>query len=73
MSLESRACFRNLTSSSERVMPFPILTWSGDHSLMSYLGSLSFQLMRLSSFVQPLDDSERTAIRPHGNGYIPGE
>ena len=26
------------------------------------LGSLSFQLMRLSSFVQPLDDSERTAI-----------
>lgn len=49
-------------SSSDRVMPLPIFAWSGDHSRMSYLGSLSFQLMRLSSLVHPLDDSERTAI-----------
>lgn len=43
-------------------MPLPIFSWSGDHSRMSYLGSLSFQLIRFSSLVQPLEDSERTAI-----------
>src|SRR5574344_1545594 len=47
-------------SSSDKVTPLPIFSCSGDQSLMSYFGAAPFQLMRLSSFLQPFVFSDKT-------------
>ena len=49
-------------SSSVRVIPLPIFSWSGAQSRRSYLGMLSFQDTRFSSFVHPFLLSQRTPI-----------
>ena len=53
----------NATSSSLlKVIPLLIFLPSGDQSRMSYLGSRSFQLIRLICFSHPFSDLDRTPI-----------
>src|SRR5690554_2876161 len=52
--------FSSTSSSFVKVSPLPIRSWFSDHSRMSYFGSRSFQLTRVSSFVHPRLLSEST-------------
>ena len=55
----ARIFFKTSASSVVRVIPLLILVWSSFQSLISYFASLSFQLTRFSSLVQPLALVER--------------
>ena len=53
----------NTISPAVRVTPFPYFVWSRSQVLISYTGSLSFQDMKLSSFVYPLFVSDIFPIK----------
>src|SRR5271157_3477554 len=54
--------FNANSSSLDKVTPLPIFSRSGDHSRISYFGSRSFQLIKLSSFAQPFSVLESMPI-----------
>jgi hypothetical protein len=54
--------FKANNSSLDGVTPLPIFSPSEDHSRISYFGSLSFQLIRLSSLAHPVSDLESKPI-----------
>ena len=71
MSILFNISFNALNSSSLKVIPLPIFSCSGSHSLISYLALLLFQLTKFNSFFHPFYDSDITPYSYSISNLIP--